>query len=376
MLLFLLCYLAIYGGAHAWLLWRTVRVFQLGAPFPIILAGLAVFMILAPILVRILERAGLEAPAKAVADVGYLWMGFFFLCFSAALTLELARLLLALAGWLAHRDLVPPEAWAVTLAIVLGVVGALYGYFEASRVRVERVTLHTPKLPAGSRPLCIVQISDVHLGVMVGEEKLAKILGLVQAANPDLLVSTGDLVDSQRDGLRGLDRVLATVQPRLGCYAVLGNHEVIAGLAPSVSFTEQAGFRLLRGEVVPAGEVLTLVGVDDPALRGREAGLPEAALLDKVPKDRFTILLKHRPKVEESSKGRFDLQLSGHVHKGQIFPFNLVTHLVYPAPLGLSDAGLGSRLYVSRGTGTWGPPIRVFAPPEVTIIDILPAAHH
>lgn len=372
MLLFLLCYLAICGGAHAWLLLRVVRCFGLSQPIPAALAALGIFMVSAPILVRLLERQHLEVPAKVVGYLGYLWMGFFFLFLSASIGLDVLRLLLAWTGLLTGRDLAPSEPRLLGVAMVLALAGSLYGYFEARRIRVERVTLVSAKLPAGVR-LRIAQVSDVHLGLMVGKERLAQILALVRAEKPDLLVSTGDLVDGQRDGLQDRDRELTALQPGLGKFAVLGNHEVIAGLAPSVAFTEQDGFRLLRGEWLPVGDHLAVAGVDDPALPGGGDKGAEERLLGAIPTGRFVLLLKHRPKVETASRGRFDLQLSGHVHKGQIFPFNLITHFVYPAPLGLSEAGSGSHLYVSRGTWTWGPPIRVFAPPEVSVFDIVPA---
>jgi len=373
MLLFLLCYLAIYGAAHAYLVWRTVHGFQLDAPCPAILIGVAVFMILAPILVRILERFAMDGPARLVAYLCYLWMGFFFLLLSASLALDLVRGLLALTGWLVQRNLVLPETWLLTLSIGIALAASLYGYFEASHLKVERLTLHTPKLPKSAGRVRIALVSDVHLGVMIGKQKLERVLKTVAAERVDLLLSAGDLVDGERDGLKERDQELNAVNPRLGKFAVLGNHEVIAGLAHSVAFTQESGFRLLRGEAVAVGAHLTVAGVDDPMLQGAEGGAAERVLLATLPLERFTILLKHRPAVEPESRGLFDLQLSGHVHKGQIFPFNLLTHLVYPVKMGLSDAGSGSHLYVSRGTGTWGPPIRVLAPPEVTIIDLLPA---
>ena len=373
MFLFLFCYLAIYGGAHAYLLSRLVRGFQLASPCPALLLGLSLFMVLAPILVRILERCKMPGTARLVAYLGYLWMGFFFLLLSASLALDLVAGVLAAAGWLWQRDLVPPEVWLLSLSLFSALAASLYGLFEARSIRVERVTLQTPKLPSEAGRVRIVLISDVHLGIMVGREGLKRILEAVAALEPDLLVSSGDLVDGQTDGLAGRDRELSGVRPRLGKVAVLGNHEVFAGLAPSVNFTELSGFRMLRGEAVPVGEFLTLAGVDDPALKGGGGEAAEQALLAALPPDRFTILLKHRPMVERESRGLFDLQLSGHVHKGQIFPFNLITHLAYPVKMGLSGAGPGSLLYVSRGSGTWGPPLRVLAPPEVTVIDLLPA---
>jgi uncharacterized protein len=384
MLLFLVCYLAVYGGAHAYLLSRTVRAFGLAAPYPALMFAVSVFMVLAPILVRVLERYGKEGPARLTAYLGYLWMGFFFLFLSASLALDLVRAGLAAAGWFWKHDLVPPEALLLAVALVCALVASLYGIFEARSIKVEQVTLHTPKLPKGAGRVRMVLISDVHLGIMVGRAGLKRILDRVTALKPDLLVCTGDLVDGQMDGLRERDRELGAVRPPLGKFAVLGNHEVLAGVAASVDFTEQSGFRMLRGEVVPVGDFLVLAGVDDPALRDGGRADAERALLETLPRGRFSILLKHRPTVEPESRGLFDLQLSGHVHKGQIFPFNLITHLFYPVKMGLSDNGTRLReavqsgesrslLYVSRGSGTWGPPIRVLAPPEVTVIDLFPA---
>jgi hypothetical protein len=132
---------------------------------------------------------------------------------------------------------------------------------------------------------------------------------------------------------------------------------------------------MLRNQAVPLCNGITISGVDDPA--GRHAGVPppslsEQALLGSVPTDRFRLLLKHRPAVPIASDGLFDLQLSGHVHKGQIFPFNLLVRLLYPIPCGTSATPKGSLIHVSRGSGTWGPPLRFLAPPEVTVIDIIP----
>lgn len=374
MYLFILIYLAIYGGAHAYLLTRTVRSFHFSAPVPLIVTAVALFMVLAPILVRVMERYGMEGSARVVGYIGYLWMGFFFLYLSATVAFDLFRGIVALAGWLSGRALWIPDAPLLSIAILLALAASVYGLFEARHLKVEQVTVRSPKIPKSAGRVRIVQISDVHLGLMVGKERLTKILAEVSRLKPDLLVSTGDLVDGQMDGLRGLDRELAALNPPLGKYAVLGNHEVFAGIDPSTSFTAKSGFRLLREEQVPVGDLLTVAGVDDPAAtRGKQA-TPDSPVLAALPRDRYTILLKHRPNVEKESLGLFDLQLSGHVHKGQLFPFNLITHLVYPAKMGLSDAGSGSLLYVSRGTGTWGPPLRVLAPPEVTVIDLLPAS--
>ncbi|GFO54189.1 serine/threonine phosphatase [Geomonas sp. Red276] len=370
MLLFLAIYFCIYGGAHLYLLSRTVHTFHLSPPFPALVALFALLMVLAPILVRMLERFGCETAAKVAGYLGYLWMGFFFLFLSASVAMDLLAGVLALAGWLWGHPLVIPGTAVVAASAAIALASTVYGYFEARSLKIERVTLASGKIPAGQK-IRIVQISDVHLGLMVGRERLERMLAEIERLQPDLVVSTGDLVDGQKDGLRFLDRELARIKPPLGKYAVLGNHEAFAGAVPSSSFTEHAGFRLLREESVEVGDCLTVAGVDDPALSRGGKGATDHLLLRGHAPQRYTVLLKHRPAVEREAVGLFDLQLSGHVHKGQLFPFNLLTHLAYPVKMGLSKAGDGSFLYVSRGTGTWGPPVRVLAPPEITVIDLV-----
>jgi predicted MPP superfamily phosphohydrolase len=219
----------------------------------------------------------------------------------------------------------------------------------------------------------ICQISDVHLGLIVREERLASVLDVVKRENPDLFVSTGDLVDGQIDRISPLAGPLRDIRPACGKFAVTGNHEFFAGLDKSLAFTRDAGFDVLRGEAREIGGFLLVAGVDDPSgrgfgLRGGENG--EGELLASLPRERFTLLLKHRPTVEETTRGLFDLQLSGHTHRGQIFPFNFIVHLYFPMGSGLHELG-NSHLYVSRGSGTWGPPVRFLSPPEVTVIDLV-----
>jgi predicted MPP superfamily phosphohydrolase len=165
------------------------------------------------------------------------------------------------------------------------------------------------------------------------------------------------------------------IEPRLGKYGVTGNHEFYAGLDQSIRFTEQAGFTMLRGERIDIGDFLTIAGVDDSQARsfGLFSGRSESDLLGDLPDNRFVLLLKHRPLLDEDSRGLFDLQLSGHVHRGQIFPFSIITGLYYETQAGLATFSDGSSLYVSRGAGTWGPPVRFLSPPEVTVIDLVPA---
>jgi len=181
-------------------------------------------------------------------------------------------------------------------------------------------------------------------------------------------------VDGQMNNPTELMSILKEVPVTYGKLAIPGNHEYYAGIRRSLEFTQNAGFTMLRGEVKLCLPWLSVAGLDDPAGRGNGGWkeVSEKEILSRIPEDHFRLLLKHRPYLDESSQGLFDLQLSGHTHKGQIFPFTLIIKLLYPIDGGRLDLANGSTLYVSRGTGTWGPPNRFLVPPEVTVIDLVP----
>jgi predicted MPP superfamily phosphohydrolase len=332
-------------------------------------------MVASPFLIRGLELQDFERAARSLAYVAYTWMAVLLLFFSGAVILDLAGLAVRLAGWLTRSDfssLLLSARTSFLACLSLAVIISFYGYFEALTIRTERVRIETAKLPVGVDRLTIVQISDVHLGLIIRKSRLARILGIVQAAKPDILVSTGDLVDAQINHLTGLAVMLRDVRPRFGKYAITGNHEYYAGIGKALDFTTEAGFTVLQNEAKAVGPI-TIAGVDDltAVQLHLTKAIPERELLGKLPRDRFTVFLKHQPRIERSTIGLFDLQMSGHTHKGQIFPFTLLTQFTFPMIAGDYDLGKGSLLHVSRGTGTWGPPIRFFAPPEITVYELV-----
>lgn len=372
MVIFLLTFFTIYGGVHAYAFWKAREAFGFGMRAGVPVALVMLFMVLAPILVRVAERAGLEFLPRILAYVGYFWMGALFLFFAASLVFDLDRLFVGGAGLLTGQDmsfLRAPARISFLLCLAWAILITCYGYFEAGNIVSERIEIQTSKIPQEIGRVRIVQISDVHLGLIVREQRLKKILRAVREAGPDLLVSTGDLVDGQMDSLPGLDQLFSDIRPRYGKFAVTGNHEYYAGLGHALDVTKKAGFRILRGEGVTLGGFLDIAGLDDPTGGGGAAS--EREVLSGLTSGHFTLLLKHRPVLDHEAAGLFDLQLSGHVHKGQIFPFNLLTYLFYPVTAGLSTLENGAYLYVSRGSGTWGPPVRFLAPPEVTVIDLV-----
>jgi hypothetical protein len=210
------------------------------------------------------------------------------------------------------------------------------------------------------------------LGLIIRKDRLQNIVQKVRAEDPDIIVSTGDLVDGQTLMLDGLSDLLKKLNPKYGKFAITGNHEYIAGFDQAKGFIQKAGFTLLRDETTKIGDLI-MAGVDDPAGKrsGQSGGISEKELLSGLPHDRFILLLKHRPLVDGNSEGLFDLQLSGHTHKGQIFPFSIITRFYYPVHAGFAVLSQNAHLYVSRGAGTWGPPIRFLSPPEIAVIDLV-----
>lgn len=377
MTLFLFTFFLIYASIHLYAYLKIKAAFAFGITTSIFLISFMVIMVFAPIVIRLSEKQGLEFFARLMSYAGYTWMGLLFLFTSASIIIDIYHFLIYLSGLILRKDLIafiPSSRISFFIPLILSIFIAIYGSFEAKNIRTERITIRSPKIPESTGRLRIVQISDVHLGLIVRKERLEKILKEVKAAEPDLLVSTGDLVDGQINGLPGLAELLREINPRYGKFAITGNHEFYAGLKQAMDFTEKAGFTILRGKGLTIAGLFNIAGVDDPA--GKNYGLfrevEEKELLSGLPTGKFTLFLKHRPFLDRNAIGLFDLQLSGHTHKGQIFPLGLITRLFYPADSGYLALQNNSHLYVSRGSGTWGPPIRFLSPPEVTMIEILP----
>jgi hypothetical protein len=370
MFLFVAVFLTVYGLMHALVFWGMHPLLASHPALPGLVWFWMGLMIGSPVLVRFLDRSGHVAAARGLAWVSYCWMGLLFISFC---------LFAVMAGWhllaLMTKHLLPdlplltlhrPAGAALMLLVTLG--AGLYGVYEATDLRIETIQLVSDKLPPGREQLRIAQISDLHLGLLHRGEALAPVLAELQRLQPDLLVATGDIVDAQIDHLVPLSELWQRIDPPLGKYAVTGNHEYYAGLDQSLDFLKRSGFTVMSNEGVTVKQTVTLVGVNDPTAREQ---IQEARLLTQNSQGYFTVLLKHRPLIDKKAAGLFDLQLSGHAHRGQIFPFNLLTALRYPRQNGLYNLPEGGWLYTSRGTGSWGPPMRILSPPEITLFEIV-----
>ncbi|MDT0268753.1 metallophosphoesterase [Streptomyces sp. DSM 44915] len=253
-------------------------------------------------------------------------------------------------------------------AVAVGTVG--YGTYGVLRgPRVKRVTVPLAKLPRAAHGFRIAVVSDLHLGPVLGRGFAERVVATVNATQPDLIAVVGDLVDGSVADLGRSVEPIGRLQARHGTFFVTGNHEYLSGAAEWTAHVRELGLGLLANERVELPS-FDLAGVNDVAGEDYEDG-PDlaAALADRDPA-RASVLLAHQPVfVDEAVRHGVDLQLSGHTHGGQLWPVNHLAGLANPTVAGLERYG-DTQLYVSRGAGAWGPPTRVGAPSDVTVVEL------
>jgi predicted MPP superfamily phosphohydrolase len=376
MTLFILFIFGVYGSVHAYAFLKARQAFGFGWGAGIAIALFMIFMVGAVFLIRSLEEHDLELSARTLSWVAYLWMALIFFFFCSSLVIDIVNLALRVPAWFGLQGTFPlrvPPRLSFALSLSLSALICVYGYFDAQNIRTERLVFETDRLPKGIDKVTIAQISDVHLGLIIRCDRLVSILDIVKAAKPDIFVVTGDLVDAQINHLPGLREILQDINTKYGKFAITGNHEYYAGIDKALEFLQHSGLTVLRGESRDLG-VIQIAGVDDHAAIQTKNAIPASdreALAKTDRSKKFVLFLKHQPHPDADAIGMYDLMLSGHTHKGQMWPFTYLSQRAHPLHAGRYDVGKGSVVYTNRGTGTWGPPIRFLAPPEVTVIEVV-----
>ena len=364
MALFLSLVLAVWTGFHL-LAWNRFSAFPAfaSAPRPARLVLFAALWVSYP-LGRLLLHNGWRLSGEAVEMAGAVWMGVLFVLCSWFFVADLVT------GW---GFFLPGRVLAARkLAVAVGLALSLFALVQGLRgPRIVRYEAAIPGLPAHLDGLRIVQLSDLHLGTLLGRRWLEARVRQVEALRPDLLVVTGDLIDSEVAPVRPMIPLLRRLSAPLGVWGVTGNHEFYAGLPASTALYADAGIRLLRDTWAEAAPGLVLAGVDDLSAR-RQLGLggdPFARAFQGAPEG-ARVFLSHSPlRLKEAARAGASLMLSGHTHAGQIWPFTYLCAIPYPHQAGLYREG-SLQLIVHRGTGTWGPPMRLFLPSEIVEVTL------
>ncbi|MFC4033905.1 metallophosphoesterase [Streptomyces polygonati] len=288
-------------------------------------------------------------------------------------------------GGLAHLVLIglgvggPDRARSVALTVAVVSAGLLaWGHHEAMRVpRVKRLDVHVPRLGGGLDGAQVVVLADTHFGPIDRAGWSARVAEAVNALDPDVVVHAGDIADGTPAQRREQSAPLGTIRSRLAKVYVTGNHEYFGEAQGWLDRMAELGWEPLHNRhvvVERGGDFLVLAGVDDvtaesSGLAGHRANLLGA--LAGADPDRPVLLVAHQPKyVRQAAAAGIDLQVSGHTHGGQIWPFNFLVRIDQPVVHGLSRHGERTQLYTSRGAGFWGPPFRVFAPSEITLLTL------
>ncbi|MFH1724823.1 MAG: metallophosphoesterase [Elusimicrobiota bacterium] len=365
MALFLATVISIYLGMQYYVAFWVIRYFP-GFPVHPAIIRCAVLLIAlsSPFSLFWLRRHGGPA-AEAFAFAACVWLGVSFVWLVWGLLGDLVWVIARIAG-------TSTSVKRIIGQTVLAVVAALclYAFWSASRPpELKRIELAVPGLPAALDGFSIVQISDLHLDTTIPLKRLEQAAAMIAAIGPDLIAFTGDIVEPGFRKKARLKELGSRMRAKYGAVAVLGNHEFYLGTKTAIECHESLGARLLRDEVIELPAGIQVAGVDD--IRTSRMTREEVRqVLRKLDPDKPSVFLSHQPMMFDlAAEHGVDLMLSGHTHRGQIFPFHAFVKMSHPYFHGLYHIG-DSRLYVTSGAGHWGPPMRLFAPSEVVHITL------
>ena len=354
--------LAILGSAHLYVWSRFIHAPDWPEPwFAIATVAIIVLAPSLPLTIFIARRFT-RARAKPALWIAYTWFGCAtYLLLGAAASHVVAALSIASPRQAALGGMV-----AVAITVAIGLVHARRGPF------VRRVRVPLANLPASADGYTIVQLTDVHIGWTLGARFAERVVAKVNALSPDLIVLTGDLVDGHVSALAPEVAPLAELRARDGVYAVTGNHEYYWNVDAWLAHLGSLGIRFLRNERVAIRDAFELAGSDDISSRAMAAGHGEdipRATAGRNPGMPLVLLAHHPQSLAAARAAGVDLQLSGHTHGGQLLPLGYLARLFEPRVAGLARFA-GTWLYVSEGTGFWGPPMRIGTSCEISAITL------
>lgn len=374
--LFVSIFLALYG-LMCYYIWRRGRQ-SLGKPasrslralFGIVFALLVLPFPVAEMTEHLLPRS--------VASWMTVWGGYSMImvvyAFLILLLIDVVRLLNRWLGFIPKRVREHPKTpLTLGVAVVILILGAvIYGGWNARNPVVNEYEVTVNKEAGSRKELRIAMVSDIHFGPVIDAGRLEPLLERMEELKPDLVLLAGDITDGRLPPGAGreLATVLGKIEAPLGIFAVPGNHDrdLRDDEGELMQALEAEGIRVLKDRLVPIGEDLYLIGRNDPRLHEGPERVKLEELMKGIDSRKPLILLDHRPvDLEEARAAGIDLQLSGHTHRGQIFPANLITALIYEEDWGLLKKG-NYHLIVSCGYGTWGPPLRIGNRPEVVSV--------
>lgn len=367
--------LSVYALINFYLLLRGWQLLSFDPALRAYVLVLVIILAVAFIAGRVLERVKLSWFSTILVWLGSFWLAAMTYFLIIALGIDVLRLSNDIIPWfpsaIVHHQTSTKETTSlVVLSIVL--ITVFLGYQNAVHPRIRKLNLTIPKSGGIKGRLNIVAVSDIHLGTIIGKSRLQKIVGLVNNLQPDLILLPGDVFDEDIGPVikENLGETLRTLKATYGVVAITGNHEYIGGEEAACRYLTDHGITVLRDSVLKIDGVCTIVGREDISIR--QFNGKHRKTLDELMKDVATslpvILLDHQPfHLEDAETHGVDLQLSGHTHHGQLWPFNYISSRIFEVSRGYKRKG-NTHIYVSCGVGTWGPPVRTGNTPEIVNI--------
>jgi hypothetical protein len=326
---------------------------------------------------RFVERVNLSWFSAALVWLGSLWLAamVYFLLFVVAIDLlRVINYFIPFFPAFLTEDIAQTKGVAMLIVSALVAIIVLAGFLNARRPRVKILNLSIPKNGHPMKAMNLVAVSDIHLGTIVCKSRLEKIISEINKLRPDLVLLPGDVVDEDVAPVikQNLGETLRTIRSRFGVVAITGNHEYIGGADAACRYLMEHGITILRDSSIKINDSVYVVGREDFSSNRfsgrRRKSLQE--LLASIDQSYPVILMDHQPfRLEEAASHGIDLQISGHTHHGQLWPFNFITKKVYELSWGYKKKG-ATHVYVSCGVGTWGPPVRTGSHPEIVNIQL------
>ncbi len=319
---------------------------------------------------RIMEKIYLSYFSDALVWVGSFWLAALLYFFLFCLLIDLISLINGIWHFIPELFYKGSFQKVLFLAVTGGVMVLLAGGFINARMPVVKNTdIHIPKAAGAREHLHAVLISDVHLGTLIGNGYLERIVSEINNISPEIVFIAGDLVDEDLQPVlrQNIGHTLSKLNPYLGVFAVTGNHEFIGGAEEAVSYLEKYGITFLRDTILKVDNSFYVIGREDREMQ-RFTGVERKPLdeLISMADDSYPfILIDHQPfYLKKTAESGIDLQLSGHTHHGQLWPLNYITSAMYKVSHGHENVS-GMEVYVTSGVGTWGPPLRIGSRPEI-----------
>ncbi|MGB2867809.1 MAG: metallophosphoesterase [Bacteroidota bacterium] len=369
--------LTLYGLLNAYIFIRGLEVIS---PFPHlrpVYFFLYTFLSLSFVAGRFLERLTLSWLSSTLVWIGSFWLAGFVYFYVIALFIDLLRLLNHIIPFFpafVARDLTQTKLVTGGVVVALVVLVVVLGHLNTLKPRIKLINLEIPKNSRTLKSLNLAVASDIHLGTIISKSRLEHIVSELNALDPDLVLLPGDVVDEDLGPVirRNLGEILRTIKSKYGVFAITGNHEYIGGVEEACKYLGEHGITVLRDDVVTVGDSVVVVGREDRSIRQftGKARKPLNELMAAVDKSLPILLMDHQPfKLDEAVHNGVDLQLSGHTHHGQLWPFNFISKKIFELSWGYKRKG-NTHFYVSCGVGTWGPPVRTGNRPEIINLKI------